>query len=98
MAGVPPFWGFFSKIFIFVLLCNSTFFILFTFFFLLLFIGLYFYIQNIRFLNTTVGADFNPVVEQNLRSVPLYFYFITVFLFFTIFGFLFTEDLFIFIS
>lgn len=98
MAGVPPFWGFFSKIFVFVLLCNSTFFTLFTFFFLLLFVGLYFYIQNIRFLNTTAGADFNPIVEQNLRSVPLYYYFVTIFLFFTIFGFLFTEDLLIFMS
>ena len=33
MAGVPPFLGFFSKIFIFSLLCNSNFFILFPFFF-----------------------------------------------------------------
>ena len=98
MAGVPPFWGFFSKIFIFVLLCNSTFFTLFTFFFLLLFIGLYFYIQNIRFLNTTAGADFNPIIEQNLRSTPIYYYFITVFLFLIIFGFIFTEDLLLFMS
>jgi NADH-quinone oxidoreductase subunit N len=98
MAGVPPFWGFFSKIFIFVLLCNSTFFTLFTFFFLLLFVGLYFYIQNIRFLNTTAGADFNPIIEQNLRSTPIYYYFITVFLFLIIFGFIFTEDLLLFMS
>ncbi len=98
MAGVPPFWGFFSKIFIFVLLCNSTFFTLFTFFFLLLFIGLYFYIQNIRFLNTTAGADFNPIIEQNLRSTPIYYYFTTVFLFLIIFGFIFTEDLLLFMS
>jgi NADH:ubiquinone oxidoreductase subunit 2 (subunit N) len=65
MAGVPPFWGFFSKIFILILVCNSHFFILFPFFFLLLFIGLYFYIQNIRFLNSTCGSDFQPIIELN---------------------------------
>lgn len=98
MAGVPPFWGFFSKLFIFTLLCNSNFFILFPFFFLILFIGLYFYIQNIRFLNATSGADFQPVIEQNLRNTPVYFYITITVLFFLLFGFIFTEDLLIVIS
>lgn len=95
MAGVPPFWGFFSKIFIFTLLCNSNFYLLFPFFFLLLFIGLYFYIQNIRFLNGTSGSDFQPIIDLNLRNVPIYFYSTYSILFFIIFGFMFTEDLFI---
>ena len=98
MAGVPPFWGFFSKLFIFSLLCTSNFFILFPFFFLILFIGLYFYIQNIRFLNTTIGSSFQPVIEQNLRNTPIYFYTTMVILFFLIFGFIFTEDLLIIMS
>lgn len=95
MAGVPPFWGFFSKIFIFTLLCNSNFYLLFPFFFLLLFIGLYFYIQNIRFLNGTSGSNFQPIIDLNLRNVPIYFYSTYSILFFIIFGFMFTEDLFI---
>lgn len=98
MAGVPPFWGFFSKLFIFTLLCTSNFFILFPFFFLILFIGLYFYVQNIRFLNSTAGADFQPIIEQNLRMVPVYFYISFTILFFLIFGFIFTEDLLIIMS
>lgn len=98
MAGVPPFWGFFAKLFIFTLLCNSNFFILFPFFFLILFIGLYFYIQNIRFLNASNPSNFQPIVEQNLRNVPMYYYSVVVIAFFLIFGFIFTEDLLLFTS
>jgi NADH-quinone oxidoreductase subunit N len=98
MAGVPPFLGFFSKIFIFSLLCNSNFFILFPFFFILLFISLYFYIQNIRFLNSTVGSNFTPITEFNLRVVPLYYYLTFLILFFLTFGLFFTEDLLLLIS
>lgn len=93
MAGVPPFWGFFSKIFLFTLLANSNFFILFPFFFILLFIGLYFYVQNIRFLNSTSGANFTPITEVTCRNTPLYYYLTFTFLFFLTFGVYFTEDL-----
>lgn len=98
MAGVPPFWGFFSKIFIFILLCGSAFYVLFPSFFLLLFVGLYFYIQNIRFLNSTNGSDFQPITELNTRNVPLYYYSTIVLTFLLIFGFMFTEDLLIIFS
>lgn len=98
MAGVPPFWGFFSKIFLFILLCGSTFYILFPVFFLLLFIGLYFYIQNIRFLNATNGANFQPITELNIRNVPLYYYLTITLSFFLVFGFMFTEDTFVIFS
>ena len=93
MAGVPPFWGFFSKIFIFSLLCNSNFFILFPIFFILLFISLYFYIQNIRFLNSTSGSNFTPIVSLQQRVVPLYYYLVLSFLFLIVFGVFYTEDL-----
>ena len=53
MAGVPPFIGFFSKIFVMVLVINNYYFFLYFIFFLLLFLGLYFYMQNIRFLHST---------------------------------------------
>lgn len=98
MAGVPPFWGFFSKLFIFTLVCTSYLFSLYPFFFLIIFIGLYFYIQNIRFLNATVGANFQPIIELNLRSVPVYYYISLTISFFLIFGFSFTEDLLLMVS
>ena len=93
MAGVPPFWGFFSKIFIFTLLANSNFFLFFPFFFIILFIGLYFYIQNIRFLNSTSGATFTPIVEWGARTTTLYYTLTYFSLFFLIFGLFFTEEL-----
>lgn len=98
MAGVPPFWGFFAKLFIFTLVCASYFFSLYPFFFLILFIGLYFYIQNIRFLNSTAGSDFQPIIELNLRVVPVYYYISLTISFLLIFGFIFTEDLLLIIS
>jgi hypothetical protein len=54
---------------------------------------LYFYIQNIRFLNATNGSNYQPSFEQGVRIVPIYYYTINLFLFFIIFGFMFTEDL-----
>jgi NADH:ubiquinone oxidoreductase subunit 2 (subunit N) len=98
MAGVPPFCGFFAKVFLFTLLANAHFFVLFPFFFLILFIGLYFYIQNIRFLNSRAGADFHPIIELNLRNSPLYYYLTFTILFFLIFGFIFTEDIILIMS
>jgi NADH:ubiquinone oxidoreductase subunit 2 (subunit N) len=98
MAGVPPFWGFFSKLFIFTLVCTSYFFSLYPFLFLIIFIGLYFYIQNIRFLNATAGANFQPIIELNLRAVPTYYYISLTISFLLIFGFSFTEDLLLVVS
>lgn len=98
MAGVPPFWGFFSKIFIFTIMCNSNFFLLFPLFFLILFIGLYFYIQNIRFLNSTNSSNLYVISELNTRTIPLYYYISLLILFFLVFGFIFTEDLLLFIT
>lgn len=98
MAGVPPFLGFFSKLFVLLLLFNSTFFLLFPFFFILLFAGLYFYTQNIRFLNSTSQAQTQYVINLNLRLLPFYFYILYPTIFFLTFGFFFTEDLFLFFS
>jgi len=73
MAGVPPFVGFFSKLFLFILLCSSHFSLGFPFFFTILFIGLYFYIQNIRFLNASNVSNFQPIFELHVRTVPTFF-------------------------
>lgn len=95
MAGVPPFWGFFSKVFIFSLMCNSNFYFFFPLFLILLFISLYFYIQNIRFLNSTSASDFTPIVEGSQRSAVLYYHLATFMLFFVFFGAMYMEDLFL---
>lgn len=98
LAGVPPLLGFFSKVFVFVLLSSSNLFVLFPPFFVLLFIGLYFYIQNLRFLNATSPSTLNQPIELGLRVNFLYFSFTLPVLFFVVFGFCYVEDLMLFVS
>lgn len=93
MAGVPPFWGFFSKMFIFTLILNSKFIYLFILLLTLLFVALYFYVQNIRFLNSSSPSNFVPINGLQLRVVPFLHYINYTVLFLLIFGFTFTEDL-----
>ena len=93
LAGVPPLVGFFSKIFVFVLISNSHLTILFIPFFILLFIGLYFYIQNMRFLNATNAPTVTSVTELSLRSNFTYFSLTIPMCFFIIFGFCYIDDL-----
>ncbi len=97
IAGIPPFIGFFTKLFILVILTNSNFFFLYIFFFVLLFFGLYFYLQNIRFLystaTTTINYNHFPVLRLNLYFV----YTALFFLFFFIFGFVFLDDILLYI-
>lgn len=92
MAGVPPFVGFFTKVFIFDLLADMNFFVFYAIAFLLLFVGLYFYIQNIRFLYGAHRAAFVPSMEFGVRTVPLYYYTTLVFLTGLVFGMLFLEE------
>lgn len=93
MAGVPPFLGFFSKILILILLINSSFFLFYVFFFGLLFFGLYFYLQNIRFLHSTGIGKLNYATVGFLRSPSIYYTLTLFFLFFLVFGFAFMEDI-----
>jgi len=93
MAGVPPFLGFFSKLLILILLINSNFFLFYIFFFGLLFFGLYFYLQNIRFLYSTGVGKLNYANVGFLRSSSLYYNFTLFFVFFLVFGFAFMDDL-----
>jgi NADH:ubiquinone oxidoreductase subunit 2 (subunit N) len=93
MAGVPPFWGFFAKTFLFTILATSNFVFVFMFFFTLLFLSLYFYIQNIRFLNSTSFGDYVPARDRGVRVTTFYIYASVFVLFLLMFGFAFTEDL-----
>ena len=98
LAGVPPLLGFFSKIFVFVLISASHLFILFPAFFILLFIGLYFYVQNLRFLNATNAPSLVLISELSLRTHLLYYTFSLQISFIIIFGFCYVDDLLIALS
>lgn len=98
LAGVPPLLGFFSKIFVFVLISASHLFILFPAFFILLFIGLYFYVQNLRFLNATNASSLVLISELSLRTHLLYYTFSLPISFIIIFGFCYVDDLLIALS
>ena len=93
LAGVPPLVGFFAKIFAFVLLSNSNLFLLFPPLFILLFVGLYFYVQNLRFLNSTNLPNVSPLVELNTRPNFSYFVFAFPIAFLIVFGFCYIDDL-----
>ena len=97
MAGVPPLWGFFTKILIFVILANSNFFFLFIPFFTVLMVSLYFYMQNLRFLNSANLTDFVTITDIQVRIATPYYTFCFLSLFFVIFGSFFTEDLTLFL-
>mgnify|MGYP006087934225 CR=1 FL=1 len=98
LAGVPPLAGFFSKIFLFVLISHSHLFIIFPPFFVLLFIGLYFYVQNLRFLNSTNPSSLNSLTELSPKLSPPYFVLMLPICFFTVFGFCYMEDLVLILS
>ena len=101
MAGVPPFIGFFAKVSIFVVITNLYLFVLFPLFFLLLFSGLYFYIQNVRLLLTSTDqlsfANLYPRGLNIRRSTTLTLlgYLLT---FFLISGLVYLEDVLLFVS
>ena len=98
MAGVPPFIGFFSKLFIITLLTNSGFFSLYPFFFVILFLGLYFYIQNIRFLHSTNTSTLNHAYLVNERQVVFFYYFSMTTLIVIIGGVFYIDDFLLFFS
>jgi NADH:ubiquinone oxidoreductase subunit 2 (subunit N) len=93
MAGVPPFIGFFSKIFILNLLINSNLFLFYFLFFVLLFVGLYFYIQNMRFLHSSNLSYSNKPYVINERSSVTLFYFAVLVMYLLIFGISYIDDI-----
>ena len=93
MAGVPPFIGFFSKVFILQIILNSNMFLLYFLLFILLFVGLYFYIQNLRFLHSTNQGYNNLPYVYNERVAINYVYYSILVMFLLIFGFFYIDDL-----
>lgn len=93
IAGVPPFIGFFSKLLILLNLINSNFFLFYFFFFSLLFFGLYFYIQNIKYLMSNNNERSNYTFDLTLRFNYTHVLCSFFVLFFTCFGIFFFDDL-----
>jgi NADH:ubiquinone oxidoreductase subunit 2 (subunit N) len=96
MAGVPPFVGFFSKLFLLIILSSSNFFVFFTAFFSLLFFGLYFYTQNLRFILTSSNKSINYAFDLYLRTPSFFFFLVTTLTFLIFFGIFFLDDLILF--
>lgn len=92
MAGVPPFAGFFSKLLVMISLSSSNFTIFYFFFFSLLFLGLYFYIQNIRFLLSSNTSNTSYAFEKLMRLATVYFIISFSIIFFLTLGPIFLPD------
>lgn len=99
MAGIPPFLGFFAKLSVFVVVSNLYMFVLFPFFFLLLFSGLYFYIQNVRLIlaspRDSVAGGLYPrgLGVRRVVHLEVLSYFLSAVL---VMGFVFLEDIFVY--
>lgn len=93
LAGVPPLLGFFSKVFIFILVSSAQLISLFVPLFTLLFAGLYFYIQNLRFLNSTNGSVEDAQLTLSIRNNTTYFTYALPIVFLIIFGVCYIDDL-----
>ena len=85
LAGVPPFMGFFNKLYLMSFMVNSCFFIFYPLLLILLLIGLYFYVQNIRFLHSTNYSRLNLPFLFNVRiTISLNYYLILLIFFITV--------------
>lgn len=98
MAGVPPFIGFFSKLFIIIFLLNNLFFLLYSFLIVILLVGLYFYVQNIRFLYSTNFQYSNTPYIFNEKGNFIYYYISLILVFLVTCGVFFMDDIIIFFS
>ena len=96
MAGVPPLLGFFSKLLVFVSSVNNDFFLLYTLLFLILFVGLYFYVQNIRFLHSTNYRTFSYPYLGNERLILIFNYFTIWIIVFMLLGSIAINDAYLF--
>ena len=93
LAGVPPFIGFFSKLFILNILSNSNMFILYFILFVILLLALYFYIQNLRFLHSTnQGYSSSSYLSNERKSISIYYYSLFI-VFFLSLGFFLIDDI-----
>jgi len=99
MAGVPPFIGFFTKLFLVIFLFNYNFYFLYFILFIILFTGLYFYIQNIRFIHSSNTHNSNKTFFLGQeRILFLNIYFLIFINFILINGVFYIDDVLLFFS
>ena len=93
LAGVPPFTGFFNKVFIINSISQQGFFLFYFILFIILILGLYFYMQNLRFIHSTNhGYTLRPFLNNERIIIPLHYYLVILF-FLLINGFFIIEDI-----
>lgn len=94
IAGVPPFTGFLTKLFLINLLLNQKLAYLYFLLFIILFVGLYFYIQNMRFLHSSDYRSHQTVKFYNHMYVNLgYSYYAVLISFSLVFGIFYIDDI-----
>ena len=93
VSGVPPFAGFFTKLLVFILNIANSFFLFYTLFFVIVFLSLYFYIQNIRFLHSTNYQTTQVPYLVNERIVLSFYYLSTLLLITLISGFIVFDEI-----
>lgn len=93
VSGVPPFAGFFTKLLVFILNIANSFFLFYTLFFVIVFLSLYFYIQNIRFLHSTNYQTNQVPYVGNERLILVFFYLSIPLLIILISGFILFDEI-----
>ena len=93
VSGVPPFAGFFTKLLVFILNIANSFFLFYTLFFVIVFLSLYFYIQNIRFLHSTNYQTNQVPYVGNERLILTFFYLSILLLIILISGFILFDEI-----
>ena len=93
VSGVPPFAGFFTKLLVFILNIANSFFLFYTLFFVIVFLSLYFYIQNIRFLHSTNYQTTQVPYIGNERLILTFFYLSIFLLIILISGFILFDEI-----
>jgi len=93
VSGVPPFAGFFTKLLVFILNIANSFFLFYTLFFVIVFLSLYFYIQNIRFLHSTNYQTNQVPYVGNERLILTFFYLSILLLIILVSGFILFDEI-----
>lgn len=92
LAGVPPFMGFFNKIYILNLLSQNNFFLFNFLLLVILMFSLYFYMQNLRFLHSTNPFFSSKAYLGNERTSIWMCYYLILLVFLLTNGFLLAEN------
>jgi len=94
LAGVPPFVGFFSKLFLLNILINKNLYYLYFLLFVIILVGLYFYVQNVRFLHSSNSKNTSKIYWHGSEKVQIIFaYFALISAFIIMNGVVYLDDL-----